>query len=205
MNKKLDELFKKNSEWAKKIKQKNSDFFTESSKNQHPELLWIGCSDSRVPASQMIEQDPGNVFVHRNIANLVLQSDMNCQSVIQYAVSVLKVKHVIVCGHYGCGGIKAALSNKKMGLIDNWLRNVKDLYELHQEEIDALPSEEKKTNFLAELNVQAQVSNVCNSPFVQKEWSINRELWVHGWIYNLETGLIKDLEISVGHDAAVES
>lgn len=185
--------------------QKNSDFFTESSKNQHPELLWIGCSDSRVPAGQMIEQDPGNVFVHRNIANLVLQSDMNCQSVIQYAVSVLKVKHVIVCGHYGCGGIKAALSNKKMGLIDNWLRNVKDLYELHQEEIDALPSEEKKTNFLAELNVQAQVSNVCNSPFVQKEWSINRELWVHGWIYNLETGLIKDLEISVGHDAAVES
>nr|WP_255695592.1 carbonic anhydrase [Rhodohalobacter sp. 614A] len=168
------------------------------SKQQTPNFLWIGCSDSRVPETQISQQNPGDIFVHRNIANLVLHSDMNLQSVLQYAVEVLKVGHVIVCGHYGCGGIKAALEDQKLGLIDNWLRNIKDLYQLHKEEIDSFEKESERVNRLSELNVEQQVRYVCDNPFVRSEWASGRDLWVHGWVYDLETGLIKDLEVTVG-------
>lgn len=198
----LEEILNRNREWSKSLKKTNSKFFSDLSKNQHPQILWIGCSDSRVPASQITQSEPGDLFVHRNIANLVLHSDINCQSVLQYAVEVLKVEHVIICGHYGCGGIKAALGKEKLGLIDNWLRNIKDIYSQNIKQIDNLKSEPDKINLLAELNVQKQVQNVCQNPFVQQEWADGRELWVHGWIYDLESGLLKDLEISMGLDEA---
>lgn len=196
----LQNLLEFNKSWAERVRSENPEFFEDLSKGQHPNYLWIGCSDSRVPETEIVKQHPGDIFVHRNIANLVLHSDMNSQSVLQYAVQILKVEHVIVCGHYGCGGIKAAMGDEKLGLIDNWLRNIKDLYDMNRSEIEDLPSEAEKVNRLSELNVQQQVHHVCENPFVQKEWADGRELWVHGWIYNMETGLIKDLEVTVGKD-----
>lgn len=198
--KRLQGLLDYNIAWAEEKKSTEPDFFKNLSKQQTPNFLWIGCSDSRVPETQISQQNPGDIFVHRNIANLVLHSDMNLQSVLQYAVEVLKVGHVIVCGHYGCGGIKAALEDQKLGLIDNWLRNIKDLYQLHKEEIDSLETEKNKVNRLSELNVKQQVRYVCDNPFVRSEWASGRDLWVHGWVYNLETGLIKDLEVTVGRE-----
>lgn len=198
--KRLQDLLNYNKAWAKQKKSKEPDFFTALSKEQSPNFLWIGCSDSRVPETQIVQQNPGDIFVHRNIANLVLHSDMNLQSVLQYAVEVLKVGHVIVCGHYGCGGIKAALEDQKLGLIDNWLRNIKDLYQLNREEIDSLDRKKDRVNRLSELNVKQQVRFVSDNPFVQSEWASGRDLWIHGWIYDLETGLIKDLEVTVGKE-----
>ncbi|WP_234567513.1 carbonic anhydrase [Rhodohalobacter sp. 614A] len=196
--KRLQDLLDYNLAWAQEKKSTEPDFFKNLSKQQTPNFLWIGCSDSRVPETQISQQNPGDIFVHRNIANLVLHSDMNLQSVLQYAVEVLKVGHVIVCGHYGCGGIKAALEDQKLGLIDNWLRNIKDLYQLHKEEIDSFEKESERVNRLSELNVEQQVRYVCDNPFVRSEWASGRDLWVHGWVYDLETGLIKDLEVTVG-------
>ena len=193
----LPTLFKNNRIWAKQMVASDPDFFNKLSKVQTPEYLWIGCSDSRVPANQIVGLMPGEVFVHRNIANLVVHSDLNCLSVIQYAVDVLKVKHIIVCGHYGCGGVKAALDNGDNGLIDNWLRNIKDVYRLRQEEIDACATDEEKHIRLCELNVVEQVANVCHTSIVQNAWKAGQPVTVHGWIYGIGNGVLKDLDVCI--------
>ena len=172
------------------------EFFETLSKTQNPEFLWIGCSDSRVPANEIIGRRPGEVFVHRNIANMVLHADMNCLSVIQYAVDILKVSHIIVCGHYDCGGIKAALENKEHGLIDNWLRNVKDVYRYHRATIEDEPDERSMCNRLCELNIIEQVANVCHTTILQNAWKSGQKISVHGWIYSLQDGLLRDLEVT---------
>jgi len=192
----LDNLLQKNKAWAKKIKEDDPDFFSKLAKQQSPEYLWIGCADSRVSANEIIGMLPGEVFVHRNIANVVVHTDINCLSVIQYAVNVLKVKHIIVCGHYGCGGIKAALDHKGYGLIDNWLCHIKDVYRYHQEQVDATNSEDEKFRLLCELNVIEQVSNVCDTTIVQQAWQSKQSLAVHGWIYSIEDGILKDLDVT---------
>ena len=193
----LKEIFTQNKQWAEKVKLSDPDFFKNLSKQQNPEYLWIGCADSLVPASQIIGMLPGQVFVHRNIANIVAHTDLNCLSVIQYAVEVLNIKHIIVCGHYGCGGIKAALENKEHGLIDNWLRNIKDVQRFHKSELENIHNENEKINRLCELNVIEQVVNVCHTTVVQGAWKSNKELAVHGWIYDIEDGILKDLDICV--------
>ena len=191
----LNKLFENNKTWVTEITAKTPDFFQQLAEKQSPEYLWIGCSDSRVPANQIVNLLPGEIFVHRNIANLVVHTDFNCLSVIQYAVEVLKVKHVIVCGHYGCGGIKAALEGKEHGLIDNWLRHIKDTYRCYQQEIEALPDDDAKCRLLSEKNVIEQVANVCHTTIVQKAWKAGQELSVHGWIYSIHDGLLKDLDV----------
>jgi len=194
---KLDDLFIKNREWAESITREQPDFFETLSKQQKPDYLWIGCADSRVPANEIVNLMPGEVFVHRNIANVVVHSDLNCLSVIQFAVEVLKVKHIMVVGHYGCGGIHAALGTEEHGLIDNWLRHIKDVYRFHKEKLDAEKDEKRKFDLLCELNVVEQVSNVCQTSIVQKAWRRGQELHVHGWVYGINNGLIKDLEVTV--------
>ncbi len=188
----LEHLFKKNKEWAASILKEDPEFFKRLSKIQAPELLWIGCSDSRVPANEIINLAPGEVFVHRNIANVVIHTDLNCLSVIQFAVEVLKIKHIIVCGHYGCGGIKASLEDLDHGLIDNWLGHIKDVNRLNQKELNPL-NESDKVDRLCELNVIEQVTNVCNTTIVKNAWKKGAELYVHGWIYNIENGILNDL------------
>ena len=188
----LKKLFDRNQAWAESITKSDPEFFTNLTQQQAPEYLWIGCADSRVPANQIIDLPPGEVFVHRNIANVVVHTDLNCLSVIQYAVEVLKVKHIIVCGHYGCGGIKAALENQEHGLIDNWLRHIKDIYRFHVDKLAELTDDEKFDR-LCELNVVEQVKNICNTTIVQNAWKRNAELSVHGWIYNLSNGILKDM------------
>ena len=192
----LKHLFDSNLAWAASIKKEDPEFFTRLSKQQDPEYLWIGCSDSRVPANQITSLQPGEVFVHRNIANVVVHTDLNCLSVIQFAVEVLKVKHIIICGHYGCGGIKAALENQEHGLIDNWLRHVRDVIRFNAEQFDGL-EHDKKLDLLCELNVKEQVTNVCNTTIVQNAWKQGKELSVHGWIYSIENGILKDLDTCV--------
>lgn len=193
----LKNLFEQNKNWAARVKESDPDFFLKLSKQQHPEYLWIGCSDSRVPANQVVDMLPGQVFVHRNIANIVVHTDLNCLSVIQYAVDVLKVKHIIVCGHYDCGGINAAMDNKEHGLIDNWLRNIKDTYHKYQSQIDLLENQRDRVNLLCELNVVEQVSNICHTTIVQKAWKDGQQLAVHGWIYSIENGILKDLNVCI--------
>jgi len=188
----LQHLFDNNLAWASSIKENDPDFFTQLSKQQAPEYLWIGCSDSRVPANQIINLQPGEVFVHRNIANVVVHTDLNSLSVIQYAVEILKVKHIILCGHYGCGGIKAALENQEHGLIDNWLRHIKDVIRFNTKEFDGL-DHNRKLDVLCELNVKEQVTNICNTTIVQKAWRQGKELSIHGWIYSIKNGIIKEL------------
>jgi carbonic anhydrase len=190
----LKKLFEQNLDWANSIKAKNPDFFSQLSKQQAPEYLWIGCSDSRVPANQIVNLPPGEIFVHRNIANLVVHTDLNCLSVIQYAVELLRVKHIIVCGHYGCGGVKAALEDHEHGLIDNWLRHIKDVVRFNAEKFEGLEQAEK-LNLLCELNVKEQVKNICNTSIVQKAWREGWELSIHGWLYNIENGILKDFGI----------
>lgn len=192
----LKHLLDKNRDWAAAIKKEDPNFFSQLSKQQSPEYLWIGCSDSRVPANQIINLPPGEVFVHRNIANVVVHTDLNCLSVIQFAVEVLKVKHIIVCGHYGCGGVKASMDNEDHGLIDNWLRHIKDVGRFHEDKLRNL-NEAQQLDRLCELNVIEQVSNVCNTATVQSAWKKDSELCVHGWIYNIEDGILKDLNTSV--------
>lgn len=188
----LKHLFEKNLAWANAIKQENPDFFLELSKQQAPEILWIGCSDSRVPANQIVDLPPGEVFVHRNIANVVVHTDLNCLSVIQYAVKVLKIKHIIVSGHYGCGGVKAAMENQEHGLIDNWLRHIKDVARFNADALAGVEPD-KKLDLLCELNVIEQVANVCNTTTVQEAWNEGAELFVHGWIYNIHNGILNEL------------
>lgn len=197
----LKYLFDRNLEWAKSIRDEDPNFFSELSKQQAPEYLWIGCSDSRVPANQIVNLPPGEVFVHRNIANLVVHTDLNCLSVIQFAVEVLNVKHIVVCGHYGCGGIKAALEDHEHGLIDNWLRHVKDVVRFNADRFKGLKHEDQ-LNLLCELNVKEQVANICNTTILQKAWRSGRELSVHGWIYNIENGILKDLNACVASSDA---
>lgn len=192
----LNHLMENNREWAKRIKQEQPGFFEQLSKQQKPEYLWIGCSDSRVSADAIIDLPPGEVFVHRNIANVVVHTDLNCLSVIQYAVEVLQVKHIIVCGHYGCGGVKAAIENVDHGLIDNWLQNIRDVYRYHDAELDAMDNLEARRDRLCELNVIEQVSNVRHTTMVRKAWKRGQELAVHGWIYRLEDGLLQDLGVT---------
>jgi len=193
----LQHLFEKNRKWADNIRATDPDFFARLSVRQLPEYLWIGCSDSRMPAIEIVNMLPGEIFVHRNIANQVIQNDINCLSVIQFAVDVLKVKHIIVCGHYGCGGVRAAMENGDHGLIDSWLINIKNIYHLQQGRIDAHKDYKDKVNLLCELNVIEQVKNVCHTTTVQSAWKSGRQLTVHGWIYNLEDGLLKDLDVCV--------
>lgn len=195
---KPDILLRFNKHWADSVSSDAPSFFDDLSKIQHPDYLWIGCSDSRVPETIIVNQNPGDLFVHRNIANLVLHSDINCQSVIQYAVEFLKVRHIIVCGHYGCGGILASLKNENMGLLDNWLNNIRELAHQYSHLLLETDTDLEKANLLAELNVQLQVHHVCDNQFVKKEWKTGRDLYIHGWMYNLETGMLKDLEVSVG-------
>ena len=189
-------LLNRNFDWATSIKEKEPDFFSKLSQQQTPEYLWIGCSDSRVPANQIIDLMPGQVFVHRNIANVIVQSDLNSLSVIQYAVEVLKVKHIIVCGHYGCGGIAAALEGKEHGLIDNWLEHIKNVIRLNAKKLSSL-DDESIHNRLCELNVIEQVFNVCNTTIVKRAWKQGVNLSVNGWIYSLKSGLINDLDVRI--------
>lgn len=197
MSSHLDDLFNKNREWAAKVTAEDPEFFSTLSKQQQPEYLWIGCADSRVPANQIVDLLPGEVFVHRNIANVVVHTDLNCLSVIQFAVDVLKVKHIMVVGHYGCGGIKAAMGTEEHGMIDNWLRHIKDVYRLHRDELDAIEDEHLRFDRMCELNVVEQVANVCQSSIVQNAWKIGQELHVHGWCYSIDNGHITDLKRTV--------
>lgn len=203
--KELRPLFENNKIWAEKIKENHPDFFLKLSKQQSPEFLWIGCSDSRVPANEIVGLLPGELFVHRNIANIVVHTDLNCLSVIQYAVEVLKVKHIIVCGHYGCGGVTAAMSNNEFGLVDNWLRHIKDIYQKHREKIDKLQSNDEKINLLCELNVKEQVYNVAHSITVQNAWKRGEDLSVHGLIYSIKDGLLKDLHLHISKTEDTEA
>ena len=189
----LEHLLENNLEWAESIKKEDPQFFTRLSKQQAPEYLWIGCSDSRVPANQITSLQPGEVFVHRNIANVVVHTDLNCLSVIQFAVEILKVKHIIVCGHYGCGGIKAALENHEHGLIDNWLRHIKDVIRFNAPKFNGL-NHDRQLDLLCELNVKEQVKNVCSTTIVKNAWKEGKELSVHGWVYSIENGILKDLD-----------
>ena len=181
------------------MQEDNPEFFSELSEGQQPRYLWIGCSDSRVPANQIVDVPPGTMFVHRNISNQVNQTDLNCQSVIQFAVKNLAVKHIIICGHYGCGGIHAALDEKSYGMLDNWLQPVENLYREYAEELEKYREENEQVfyNKMCELNVRQQVSNVCQSPPVQEAWGRDRELHIHGWMYELKSGLIKDLSYTL--------
>jgi len=177
------------------------EYFAKLANGQTPPVLWIGCADSRVPANQITNTSPGEIFVHRNIANMVIHSDMNMLSVLDYAVNVLKVKHVIVTGHYGCGGVIAAMSNNEYGLIDNWLRHIKDVYRLHADELDAIENEQERTNRLVEVNVIENVYNLCKTSIVQNAWKHGQELAVHGWVYSISTGKIKDMKVSTSDNA----
>jgi len=192
----IQHLFDNNKEWADKKKAKNPDFFQSLSEQQSPKYLWIGCSDSRVPANTLLGMQPGEVFVHRNIANQVIHTDLNCLSVIQYAVDVLKVQHIIVCGHYGCGGVSAALDNNSHGLIDNWLHHIEDVYRFHKEEMDKVTDEKERVNLLCELNVIEQVDNICKTTTLINAWKSGQNLTVHGVVYNLHDGILKDLKVS---------
>lgn len=192
----LKPLFDNNRRWAGRIRQENPDFFEQLAKQQTPEYLWIGCSDSRVPSNQIIDLMPGEVFVHRNIANMVIHTDLNCLSVLQYAVDVLKVKHIMVVGHYGCGGVRAAMSQQRLGLIDNWLGHLRDIYRIYQDELLQM-DEAKRFDRLCELNVIEQVANVTSSTIVQEAWDRGQEVAVHGWIYGIDNGLLTDLDVTV--------
>jgi carbonic anhydrase len=194
----LKHLFEQNQAWAEDIKRQDPEFFQKLSRQQNPEYLWIGCSDSRVPANEIIGLLPGEVFVHRNVANVVVHTDLNCLSVIQYAVDVLKVKHVMVVGHYGCGGVQAAYRCQRVGLVDNWLRHVQDVRAKHDHCLGLLADDTARSSKLCELNVIEQVANVCSTTIVQDAWARGQALTVHGWIYGLRDGLLRDLKMSAG-------
>ncbi|MBK7636229.1 MAG: carbonate dehydratase [Saprospiraceae bacterium] len=193
-----NKILDNNRKWVADKTLNDPDYFKRLSEGQSPPLLWIGCSDSRVPANEITGTQPGEVFVHRNIANMVIHSDMNLLSVLDYAVNVLKVRHVIVCGHYGCGGVKAAMGNANIGLIDNWIRHIKDVYRFHYEELDAIVDEEKKFDRFLEVNVIEQVMDLAKTSIVQNAWAQGQDLWIHGWVYSLKDGLVQDLNVNFG-------
>ena len=194
----LDDCFAANRRWAATTAERDPGFFKRLEAVQHPELLWIGCSDSRLPPNEIIGRIPGELFVHRNVANVVGHTDVNCLSVLQFAIDVLRVKHVIVCGHYGCGGIRAAMSRDRLGLIDNWLRHIRDVHLWNRDELAAISDPDARADRLAELNVEAQVANVCHTTIVQDAWRRGQSLTVHGWIYSLSDGLLRDLQPVIG-------
>ena len=193
----LKRLFENNQVWIKTMLEKDQTFFKRTSKEQIPAYFWVGCSDSRVPANEIVGLDPGELFVHRNVANLFPHTDFNCLSVLEFAVDILKIEHIIVCGHYDCGGVNAAMTDHKLGLVDNWLRNIRDVYALHKQELDAIVDEKQRTNRLVELNVIAQAKNIAHTTIVQGAWSRNQPLKIHGWIYQLDTGCLKDLNCHI--------
>ena len=196
MEKSYLRLLENNKNWVKEQLNLDPTYFEKLSKGQSPEYLWIGCSDSRVPANQITGTEPGEVFVHRNIANMVVHTDMNMLSVLSYAVEVLKVKHIIVCGHYGCGGVIAAMKNQQFGLIDNWLRHIKDVYRYHHVELDAIEDENERARRFVEVNVQEQVHDLGKTSIVQNAWRRNQPLHIHGWVYDINDGLINDLKVT---------
>lgn len=193
----LKQLFEQNRAWAEEMTREDPEFFTRLSANQSPRYLWIGCADSRVPANQIVQLPVGEMFVQRNVANLVVHTDLNCLSAIQYAVEALQVKHIIVCGHYGCGGVLAALKDKKLGLIDNWLRHIQDVRNKHRAELEALPTEKERHDRLCELNVIEQAENVSQTTIVRDAWERGQTVAVHGWIYDIHDGLLRDLDVTV--------
>ena len=195
----LSELFEKNRAWAAEMTRQDSEFFKRLAGQQAPQYLWIGCSDSRVPANQIVDLPPGEMFVHRNVANVVVHTDLNCLSTIHFAVEVLRVSHIIVCGHYGCGGVLSALRDDKLGLIDNWLRHVQDVRWKHQAQLDALATDAQRHRRLCELNVVEQVVNVSQTTVVRDAWARGHALAVHGWIYDIQDGLLRDLDVCVTH------
>ncbi len=202
--KSLKHLFENNLTWANGIKKDMPDYFEDLSKRQQPEFLWIGCSDSRIPAERVVGLKPGELFVHRNIANLVVHSDMNLLSVLQYSVEVLKVKHVIICGHYGCGGVIASMKKAQFGLVDNWLRYIRDVYQGNHEELDKITDKNKRTDRLVELNVMHQVKNLCHTSIVQNAWHQSQPLTVHGWVYSLASGLLNDLNCCISDQTQLD-
>ncbi|WP_445715910.1 carbonate dehydratase [Flavobacterium sp.] len=193
-------ILENNKKWVEDKLELNPEYFNNLAEGQRPPLLWIGCSDSRVPANEIIGAEPGEVFVHRNIANMVVHSDMNMLSVLDYAVNALKVKHVIVCGHYGCGGIKAAMENNSIGIIDNWIRHIKDVYRFHQDELNAIENENDRFNKFVEVNVKEQVLDLAKTSIVQNAWNNGQELSIHGWVYGLNSGYVTDLGLNFSSD-----
>lgn len=197
-------ILENNKKWVENSLLKDPNFFKDLAKGQTPPLLWIGCSDSRVPANEIIGAKPGEVFVHRNIANMVVHSDMNMLSVLDYAVNVLKVKHVIVCGHYGCGGVKAAMGNDSVGIIDNWLRHIKDEYRLHDKYLNSIEDVTERFNTFVEVNTKEQVYNLAKTSIVQGAWKNGRDLTIHGWVYGLNSGFVTDLKVNIGSNEELD-
>ena len=195
----LAQLFENNRAWSERIRRQDPEFFTELSRQQKPRYLWIGCADSRVPANEIVGLRPGELFVHRNVANVVVHSDLNCLSVMQFAVEVLQIQHIIVCGHYGCSGVSVALQNQRVGLADNWLRHVQDVHSKHEARVAEMPDMPQRIDRLCELNVIEQVVNVSQTTVVRDAWDRGQELSVHGWVYGLKDGLVRDLGISVAN------
>lgn len=194
-----------NKKWVENSLALDPNYFENLAVGQSPPLLWIGCSDSRVPANEIVGAKPGEVFVHRNIANMVIHTDMNMLSVLDYAVNVLKVKHVIVCGHYGCGGVQAALGNQSIGIIDNWIRHIKDVYRLHQKQLDAIDNETDRFNAFVEINVKEQVFDLAKTSIVQSAWKNGQDLTLHGWVYGLNSGFVTDLDVNITSDVELDS
>lgn len=198
-------LFENNASWVESKKEKDPEYFLKTARDQLPNYLWIGCSDSRVPANEIIGLEPGEVFVHRNVANLFPHTDFNCLSVLEFAIDMLKIEHVIVCGHYNCGGVKAAMTDHQLGLVDNWLRNIRDVYAANKQELEQMVDEGNRYNRLVELNVLQQVKNICHTTIVQEAWHRKQPLTVHGWVYDLETGKLKDLNINLSSIEEVDA
>lgn len=198
-------LLAQNKEWVAQKLKENPDFFKNTSVVQQPEFLWIGCSDSRVPANEITGTNPGEIFEHRNVANQVIHTDMNMLSVLDYGVNVLQVKHVIVCGHYGCGGLRAAMSNQQFGVIDNWIRHIKDIYVMYHDELEAIQDETERENAFAEYSVVEQVFDLSQTSIIQNSWTKRGGPWIHGWVYDLGSGLIKDLGVSMNDHSELPS
>uniref|UniRef100_UPI00404B4139 carbonate dehydratase n=1 Tax=Fulvivirga sp. TaxID=1931237 RepID=UPI00404B4139 len=205
MDKFYNQLIENNKKWVAEKLSEDAQFFEKLKNGQKPPLLWIGCSDSRVPANEITGTKPGEVFVTRNIANMVVHSDMSMLSVLDYAVNVLEVQHIIVCGHYGCGGVRAAMSNQQLGLIDNWLRHIKDVYKMHAKELDAISDAQERENRFVEVNVQEQVHDLSKTATVQNAWSNGKNLHVHGWVYDIGNGIVKDLDVSFSDNSKLEN
>jgi carbonic anhydrase len=199
------QFLENNKKWVAEKLNEDPEYFSKLEKGQKPPLLWIGCADSRVPANQIVGAEPGEVFVHRNIANMVVHSDMNMLSVLDYAVNVLKIQHIIVCGHYGCGGIQAAMGNTSYGLIDNWIRHIKDVYRFNRLELDAIKDEQERFDRFVELNVKEQVLALARTSIVQAAWKNKQDLIVHGWVYSVSNGIVKDLDVNICSNEQLET
>lgn len=204
MRKFYEQLLENNKKWVENSLALDPNYFADLAKGQSPPLLWIGCSDSRVPANEIVGAKPGEVFVHRNIANMVVHSDMNMLSVLDYAVNVLKIKHVIVCGHYGCGGVKAAMGNQSVGIIDNWIRHIKDEYRLHDKYLNSIEDETERFNAFVEINAKEQVYNLAKTSIVQNAWKNGQDLMLHGWVYGLNSGFVTDLNVNIASNQELD-